>query len=86
MDYGTDILLNEGTGLVIIAVIIIFFLFFAIFINSYLPFKEEKDYIKIEIARSYDEDEYRYWKRELKTLYISKIPIVRSIVGRKYKR
>ena len=72
--------------IVIIAVIIGFFLLFAFFINLYLPFKEERDYIKMEMARSFEEEEYLYWKRKLKMLYIRKIPIVRSIVRRKYNR
>ena len=59
-------------------------MFFAFFINSYLPFKKERNYIKMEIARAFEEEEYLYWKRKLKMLYISKIPIIRSIVRRKY--
>lgn len=86
MDYSTDTLLNDETGFVIIAVFIISFIFIAFFINFFIPFKEEKDYIKMEMERSFEEEEYLYWKRELKMLYISKIPIVRSIIRRKYNR
>ncbi len=86
MDYGKESFLNDDMLIAIVAVIIGFLLFLAFFINSYIPFKEERDYIKMEMERSFDENEYRYWKRELKMLYISKIPIVRSIVGQKHKR
>ena len=86
LDYSTDTLLNDETGFVIIAVFIISFIFIAFFINFFIPFKEEKDYIKMEMERSFEEEEYLYWKRELKMLYISKIPIVRSIIRRKYNR
>ncbi len=86
MDYSTDTLLNDETGFVIIVVFIISFIVIAFFINSYLPFKKERDYIKIEITRSFEEEEYLYWRRELKMLYISKIPIVGSVVRRKYNR
>lgn len=76
MDYSTDTLYNEEILIVIIAVIIGTFLLLAFFINLYLPFKEERDYIKMEMERSYEEEEYRYWRRELKYLYLRSIPII----------
>lgn len=76
MDYSTDTLYNEEILIVIIAVIIGTFLLLAFFINLYLPFKEERDYIKMEMERSYEEDEYRYWRRELKYLYLRSIPLI----------
>ena len=76
MDYSTDTLYNDETLIAIIVAIIGFFLFFAFFINFYLPFKEERDYIKMEMQRSYEEDEYRYWKKELKHLYLRSIPLI----------
>ena len=86
MEYSTGTLSNEEIAIVIIVAVIGFFMFFAFFVNTYMPFKNEKDYIKREMARSFDEEEYLYWKRELKMLYISEIPIIRSIVRRKHKR
>ena len=47
----------------------------AVYTNIVHPFSEGRRYIKAEIHRSYNESEYRYWKRELKKLYISLIPI-----------
>lgn len=76
MDYSTDTLLNEKTGFVIIAVFIIFFILLAFFVNFYIPFKEDRDYIKMEMERSFDEEEYRYWRRELKYLYLRSIPLI----------
>lgn len=86
MNYKTDTLWNDKITLLIIATIIGFFLFLLIFINIYLPFKDERDYIKMEMERSADEEEYQYWQRELKMLYMSKIPIVHFIAQNKYKR
>ncbi len=86
MNYKTDTLWNDKITLLIIATIIGFFLFLLIFINIYLPFKDERDYIKMEMERSDDEEEYLYWQRELKMLYMSKIPIVHFIAQNKYKR
>ncbi|MBQ8636459.1 MAG: hypothetical protein IJ423_00490 [Clostridia bacterium] len=86
MNYSADTLLNDEFIILLIAMIIASFLIIALFINFYLSFKGERDYIKMEMARSFEEEEYLYWKRELKMLYISKIPIVRYIVKRKYNR
>lgn len=79
LNYNTDTFFNNET-IIIIAVIIGLFLFLTLFINSYLPFKKERDYIKMEMHRSKGR-EYRYWKKRLRMLYVSKIPIVRSIVN-----
>ena len=86
MNYTTDTSSNGETEFVIIAVFIIFLIFIAFFINLYLPFKQDRDYIKAEMSRSHGKEEYLYWKRELKMLYISKIPIIRSFARRKHKQ
>lgn len=76
MDYSTDTLLNDEFILIIFAMIIGTFLIVALFVNFFIQFKEERDYIKMEIQRSYEEDEYRYWRRELKYLYLRSIPLI----------
>ena len=76
MDYSTDTLLNDEFLIFIVAMIIGTFIILAFFINFLLPFKEERDYIKMEMARSYEEDEYRYWRRELRKLYLRSIPLI----------
>ena len=76
MDYSTDTLLNDEFLIFIAAMIIGFFVILAFFINFFLPFKKERDYIKIEMERSYEEDEHRYWRRELKYLYLRSIPLI----------
>ena len=85
MNYITDTLLtNEILILILIITVIIgFHLFIKFYVNFYLPFIRERDYIKMEMIRSYDEEEYLHWKKRLKELYISRIPIIRSIVRRK---
>lgn len=62
--------------MIIILVFAVLVIFIVTFINAYLPFKERKDYIKMEIGRSDSEREYRYWKKELKRLYLQSIPII----------
>lgn len=76
MNYSTDTLLNDDFFAMIIVMIFGFILFFALFLNYYIPFKRERDNIKMEIARSGKEEEYRYWKRKLKNLYLSSIPLI----------
>lgn len=75
MDYITDTSFNNQT-IIKIAVFIGGFLFLIFFINSYLLFKGERDYIKMEMERAFEEEEYLYWKRQLKRLYLSQIPII----------
>lgn len=57
----------------------------AVYMNIIRPFSEGRRYIKAEIHRAYNESEYRYWKRELKKLYISQIPILGNCIV-KYMR
>lgn len=52
----------------------------AVYMHIIRPFSADRRYIKAEIHRSYDEGEYRYWKRELKKLYISQIPFLGSCI------
>lgn len=76
MDYSTDTLLTDKFLLIIIAINIGAFLIAALFVNFFIPFKEERDYIKMEMERSFEEEEYRYWRRELKYLYLRSIPLI----------
>jgi len=65
----------------ILALVVGFFLFLVCFVHLYLPFREERNYIKMEMARSFEEEEYLFWKRELKCLYLRSIPVI----GRLFK-
>ena len=76
MDYGTVTLFNDEFLLFMIAMILGSFIVVALFVNFIIPFKEERAYIKMEMERSYEEEEYRYWRRELKYLYLRSIPLV----------
>ncbi|MBQ9736991.1 MAG: hypothetical protein IJV86_01125 [Clostridia bacterium] len=62
-------------ALSMIIVIVGFFIIFAFYVNVVMPFMEERKYIKKEIKRS-DGEEYYYWKRELKRLYLTHMPII----------
>ncbi len=74
MEYSYD---TQGNAFLffIFIVIIGFFIVLAFCFNVVMPFMKDRDYIKREMQRS-DEKEYYYWKRELKRLYLSHIPII----------
>lgn len=57
----------------------------AVYMNIIRPFSEGRRYIKAEIHRSYNESEYRYWKRELKKLYISHISILGKYIVKRMR-
>ena len=57
----------------------------AVYMNIIRPFSEGRRYIKAEIHRAYNESEYRYWKRELKKLYISQIPILGKYIVKRMR-
>lgn len=48
----------------------------ALYVKNVVPFIKEREYIKMEIERSFSEREEKYWKRELKKLYAEKLPFI----------
>lgn len=76
---------NELWGLVgiILVVLLLLPVLISFVINVLVPFKDTRDFIKMEMNRS-EGRKQRYWKRELKKLYISHIPIVRWFFRKKY--
>jgi hypothetical protein len=52
----------------------------AIYVGYIKPFMEKRKYIKMEISRTKGE-RHTMWKRELKRLYISQIPIVGKYIS-----
>ena len=66
---------REDTFWIFILVIIVIFVVLMFCFNEVMSFMQERDYIKMEIKRSNDK-EYYYWKRKLKKLYLSHIPII----------
>lgn len=43
----------------------------------WLSWEQDRNYIKMEIRRSCDDDEREYWEKKLKLLYIERTPIIR---------
>ena len=71
------------------AIFIILILGVLLIIGAYsqivVPFFKELDYIKSELYRSYNESEYRFWKKRLRVLYIRSIPFVGCMLVRLIK-
>ena len=61
--------------LIYIVIILIFFVLF-MHINAISRFKDKRNYIKMEINRSRDEQVAQFWKRELRLLYFKSIPVI----------
>ncbi len=74
MEYTND---NGGEFFVFmgLAIIVLFFLL-AIYFDIIVPLMKEREYIKMEMQRSFNEEAYRYWKNELKRAYLRRIPFI----------
>lgn len=64
----------EFLGMCLVAVILII-LAIKYISTVYMPFVEERDFIKMEIARSHGDSRVHY-QHELKRLYLSQIPFI----------
>ena len=63
----------EGIALFVTLSIVV--LFIRYWLNVIVPFNREKMYIKSEILRTTGKEK-EYWKKELKILYISTVPVL----------
>ncbi|MBE7054286.1 MAG: hypothetical protein E7391_08455 [Ruminococcaceae bacterium] len=75
---------NDWIYLGLFSAFILLLLIIGFVTNVVLPLKEEAQYIKMEMNRSIG-GEYRYWKRKLKQLYISYIPVYRAFYFKKHR-
>lgn len=80
MEHTSDIFVQFLGIILILLILLIFAVKF--FINTYLPFIEERDYIHMEIA-SNSGTEKRYWQAELRNLYIGCIPFLGKLINGK---
>ena len=81
MENSFDVLVLTLGGILSLLFVAIFVIWF--YLGIYLPFKEERDFIKMEIMRS-DGNEAVRWKRALKILYLSSIPFIGRFLADKY--
>lgn len=62
------------TYIIAFFIIVIFGVLF--YANVVLPFKSAKSYIEMELSRAFNDEQRRYWKRQLRNLYVERIPII----------
>lgn len=80
---GIDFILSFlGVCLVLLIAAIFLVKFVA---GVYVPFIEDRDFIRMEIARSHG-NERMHWERELRRLYISQIPIIGVALAERSRR
>lgn len=63
----------------IFIVVILFLIVLTFYFKAVAPFVKRRKYIKMEMKRSNGE-KYYYWKRELRKLYISRIPFMNKFL------
>ena len=68
---------------IILAILLFFPVLIAFIMGVIVPFNETRDFIKMEMNRASGR-KYRYWKKELRNLYLSHIPIVRWFVRKRH--
>ena len=87
MENSTAMTSNESfTAILILISVIALMCMGSIYMKVWLPFINERRYIKMEIERSIGKKK-DYWKKQLKILYLLHIPIIGGfIINRKYKR
>ncbi len=73
--YGSNYENPIFTLLVVFSVMLLIFIIWGFFFSTIIPLIKDRRYIKMEIARSTNISEYRYWKKRLRRLYLSSIPI-----------
>ena len=74
----------EFLGICLVATILIILL--VKYISTvYMPFIEERDFLKMEIARSHGNNRVHY-QHELKRLYLSQIPFIGASLAERSRR
>lgn len=80
----------EERGIWVLLLIVLFFVLlffmFAFYQKVIKPFQDDRKYIKLQLSKAYDNDEYRFWKRELRRLYLIRVPFVGAILKRRHHR
>ena len=68
---------DSGDLILLIVLIVSAFLLIVIKLAQFINrFNREKQYFLTEMSRAADYNEYRYWHRELRCLYLCLIPFV----------
>lgn len=66
-----------------VGVIILLMLLISFYVNVWIPFVTEKNYIKMELLRATGRRK-KYWKMQLRHLYVKHIPILGKIISKRF--
>ena len=73
---NTYVLSQDIIIMIIIVAILLCLIGVGIWLSFLGPFMDQRTYIIMEIKRSNSKNEYRYWKKQLKKLYLESIPLI----------
>ena len=76
MNTGIENYYINRTVLLMLIILFIFIVYIVFWFTTMEPFINEYKYIKMEIGRSFDEERYQYWKKELRRLYLRYLPFI----------
>ena len=65
--------------MIFLGVIFSIIIVIAFYINVWIPFVNRRSYIKMEMSRTTGEKK-KYWKKQLRYLYIEHIPVVGKLI------
>lgn len=68
-----------------LAVVFVAVLVMKFILGVYMPFKDDRDYIRMEIVRSHGYERV-HWEHELTRFYLGYIPVVGKSLSKRYKR
>jgi len=71
-----NIILTRNVCITFLIIVVLISLIIVFCSNVIIPFLEERHYIKMELSDSESRSERRYWKKELRKLYLRQIPII----------
>ena len=70
---------------VCLALVFIAILLVKLIVSVYIPFSQERDFIRSKIMWTYGEKK-AHWKREMRRLYLEQIPVIGEILADKSRR
>ena len=83
MESGSNIFIEIIGICLVVLIVLIFTIRFVT--RVYMPFAEERDYIRMEIARSHGSSRIR-WQNELHRLYLAQIPLIGGRLAESHKK
>ena len=71
--------------ILLLVAMILAYLLFVFIIKALLPYLRQRKYLIGEMDGAFSEQEYKYWKRKLRRLYLDYIPVIGRIIKKHLK-